>query len=67
MVGNSQFIMQKTEQLGLKWGSLLKSTFSVLIKTEISHHFFLKQGPTKKFAFMKFFYLFSKIKSLFYT
>ena len=45
---------------------VVKKSFSVLVKTEISHHFFLKQGPTKKFAFMKFFDLFSKILSLFY-
>ena len=38
-----------------------------MVKTEISQHFFPKQGPTKKFTIMKFFDLFSKIKSLFNT
>ena len=62
---NSQVIMQKTEQFGLKGGYLVNQLSQFSSKLRFLIIFFLKQGPTKKFAFMTDLDLFSKILSLF--
>ena len=63
---NSQFIYQKTESLGLKGGYLVKSTFSVLRKTEMFLHFCDPGMILRNFYFWVNSKLFSKILSLFY-
>ena len=63
---NSQFIYQKTESFGLKGGYLVKSTFSVLRKTEMFLHFCDPGMILRNFYFWVNSKLFSKILSLFY-
>ena len=62
----SQFIYQKTESLGLKGGYLVKSTFSVLRKTEMFLHFCDPGMILRNFYFLVNIKLFSKNSSLFY-